>query len=142
MSQQETKIPKIDRAKVVLAIIERDDNVLVAKVTDDKIEEFGGLEYVFPGGRVEEGETLEDALKREILEETGWDIKPIAQISMAIEKVTDEIVYYYHCEIVGEYKEPVISNGNTAKLIWVPKHDLHRYHSYFNLDIQEYLASM
>ena len=36
--------------------------------------------YVIPGGHVEHGEKLEDALRREIIEETGlsiYDIKPV-----------------------------------------------------------------
>ncbi len=31
--------------------------------------------WVFPGGQVEEGETLIDGLKREIMEETGIEVK-------------------------------------------------------------------
>ena len=36
----------------------------------------GLMHYEFPGGHLEEGESLEECLRREILEETGIEINP------------------------------------------------------------------
>ena len=39
-------------------------------------------QYVIPGGHIEYGEKMEDALKREVLEETGLDIYDISLLSI------------------------------------------------------------
>ncbi len=41
-----------------------------------------GNKYIIPGGHIEEGEKMEDALQREILEETGLHIYDIQLISL------------------------------------------------------------
>ncbi|AMK16158.1 (deoxy)nucleoside triphosphate pyrophosphohydrolase [Methanobrevibacter olleyae] len=55
---------------VVAAIIKKDNKILT---TQRGYGEFKGL-WEFPGGKIEEGETKEDALIREIKEELNADI--------------------------------------------------------------------
>ena len=57
----------------VSAAIIRQNRVLIVRRATPPAE---GL-YTLPGGGVEAGETLHDAIKREVLEETGISIEPI-----------------------------------------------------------------
>src|SRR5690625_1412685 len=57
--------------KVVAAMIEQDGNILCMQ---RKSGPLAGM-WEFPGGKVEEGETLEEALKREIKEELACEIE-------------------------------------------------------------------
>ena len=56
--------------RVVAALMIENDKVLIAA---RKKGDFAGL-YEFPGGKIEEGETPEEALKREIMEEMEIEI--------------------------------------------------------------------
>ena len=57
---------------VVNAIIKRSNKFLIIKRSKDS--EIHPGKWTFPGGKVEEGETLLVALKREVAEETDLDI--------------------------------------------------------------------
>jgi len=57
------------KPKVVLALMWKDGKVLSVSRKDDRTS------YGLPGGKVDPGETLEDALLREVQEETGVQIK-------------------------------------------------------------------
>ena len=48
--------------------------------------------YVMPGGHIELGEKIEDALKREIKEETGLDIFDIEFKTITLERPADRMV--------------------------------------------------
>ena len=51
--------------------------------------------YVFPGGGLEEGETIEEGVIREIKEEFGIDVKPIKIIYEEYSKDFDQKEYYF-----------------------------------------------
>jgi nucleoside triphosphatase YtkD len=73
----------------------------------------GDLE--FPGGKIEKGETKEDAVKRELLEETGHEVSGSLEylgqiISRRKDRFDDEKVYefrmhFYQCNIVYKTSE-------------------------------------
>lgn len=78
--------------------------------------------YELPGGRVQFGETIENALKREILEETGFEVMPrkiVDSWNYVDEPNQHQIVgVIYYCEIIGEKAEVVLS-GEHDKYKWL-----------------------
>lgn len=58
--------------KVTAGIIEKDGKILIAKRKSGKCI---GAKWEFPGGKLEENETLEDCLKRELKEELDIEIE-------------------------------------------------------------------
>ncbi len=90
--------------KRVRGIIRFNDEIIlvhrIREINKKKVEY-----YVVPGGGVEHNETLEEALKREIMEEIGIDI--VINKLVYILKNDDEESYFYLCE----YLSGVIGSG-------------------------------
>ena len=61
-------LPPLDYVTSVRGVVFHNDQVLVMHNSDET--------HLLPGGRREQGENLEDTLRRELLEETGWHIVP------------------------------------------------------------------
>ncbi len=75
--------------------------------------------WEFPGGKPEAGESLEDALIREILEELGVGIKVLRQFDRSKTGEIDLVCFV--CELMGE--APTESTDH-SELRWVREQDL------------------
>ena len=80
--------------KVVAAIIEKDDKILIAQRLKG---EFAGL-WEFPGGKIEDGETPEQALIREIEEEFDTELN-IEDFLVTVEHQYDSFYLAMDCFI-------------------------------------------
>lgn len=102
---------------VVAAIIQdAEGNYLCCKRGDWKA---APGKWEFPGGKPEEGETLENALIREIKEELNTEIKILRQFDRS---ATGEIeLVTFVCELAGE--KPYFSTDH-SELRWVAENEL------------------
>jgi len=104
---------------VVAAVIKKDNKYLIAQRNRDKHFAFY---WEFPGGKVNNNESFENALKREILEELSINIKINNKISserFRDEKINVE-VHYFLCEKLDE--KIILSEHEDMK--WVFKKNL------------------
>jgi mutator protein MutT len=70
--------------------------------------QLGGL-WEFPGGKLEPGETIEDCIKREILEELGIEIKVGDRLITIDYCYTnfDVTLNVYHCQHISGTPQPI-----------------------------------
>jgi ADP-ribose pyrophosphatase YjhB (NUDIX family) len=88
--------------------------------------------WSLPGGLVETGETLEEAVRREAREETGLEIEPIAMFEIFERIMPDaEGKTEYHYVLIDYLCRPVGGSleaaSDVAGVAWVSQPDLVRY---------------
>lgn len=106
--------------EVAAAVIIQDNKVFAAQRGD------GGelaWRWEFPGGKLEKGETGEDAIVREILEELGTEVKVLRMLLSVEHRYTtfSLTLQGYLCEIIGG---PLVLREHVASR-WLGKGDLY-----------------
>ncbi|HEV8393000.1 MAG TPA: (deoxy)nucleoside triphosphate pyrophosphohydrolase [Vicinamibacterales bacterium] len=103
---------------VVAAVIERDGCFLVTRRQAGV--HLAGL-WEFPGGKVAPGESHEDALRREMLEELNTDVAVRSVVTTAAHAYDDRHVtlHFYECELTGTPR-PLLGQ----EMRWVPRSEL------------------
>ncbi len=104
---------------VAAAVIERDGKVLIAKrKRGSRLE----LKWEFPGGKIEEGETPEQCLERELLEEFCINTETGSHITNCLysyKEVTINLMAFHSRYISGDF----ILNDH-EEIAWVSLHQL------------------
>ena len=106
---------KPDKVMNCIVVFNKDkDKVLFCKRKKEPFKD----RLNFVGGKVEPGETSEDAAYRELQEETG-----ISRRQILLYRLMD-LTYYYHDFIleiyVGRLNEDVVLKEETNPLLWLP----------------------
>ena len=98
------------------AIVIHDDALLMVQ----RAQEPGKGLWSLPGGRVEKGEYLAEALRREVLEETGL-VVDVGELAGILEVPGEELHYVildYNATVVGD---PTVRAGTDASDVrWIP----------------------
>lgn len=94
----------VDRMIVVTAgIVRRDGKILICKRPQGK--RLAGY-WEFPGGKMEQGETPEECLKRELREELGFETRVGKIFDAQVESEFREfIILYYEAEIAAGHPQ-------------------------------------
>ena len=69
--------------------------------------------WEFPGGKIEEGESLRDTIRREVEEETGLKVEP--GLLMPIRESSDSVTIFGLCD----YKDGKVVTENLREYKWV-----------------------
>jgi len=107
-----TEAKKEELTKNAIAVIVNEDNkILLLKRAEEK-DTWMPLKWALVGGGVEKGESPEKAVKREIEEETGLEIKKFIN-SFAIQRNKKSIEYIFVCRYKGELTDITLDGENT-----------------------------
>ncbi|MBI3492451.1 MAG: NUDIX hydrolase [Acidobacteria bacterium] len=109
------------------AVLLDGDRVLLVRRANEPLKG----EWSLPGGAVELGEALEDAVVREILEETGLEaeVGPVVEVLDRVRRDADGRVEYhyvivdYACTVRGGH---AAAGSDAADVRWVAVDDLER----------------
>lgn len=120
--------------RIVVGIVRQGNQLLLVKNQADGTEAVWSL----PGGVIEAGETLADALKREMAEETGLSVETF-ELAYLTENFIEQfnahsLVTYFDCAVTGELSlnDP---DREVVACQWVPIEQLEDY--ILNRDVLE-----
>lgn len=107
--------------EVVAAVIKHEEAILCVQRGNHKFE-YIAHKYEFPGGKVENGETAEEALKREIQEELNLDIT-VKQLLITVKHQYPDfyiIMHAHHCSCTSRQ----ITLTEHVRHQWLPEEAL------------------
>ena len=99
------KTSSVEKIEVVVAVIERDGRILLQERPAGGL--LAGL-WEFPGGKVEPGERLTAALRREIREELGAEIEAVRRLTTVRHAYTrfEARLHAFRCRVRGDAFKP------------------------------------
>lgn len=131
-----------NRFKVFLAGIVFDPSkrkVLIARKEEELY--LPGLTWCFPGAKLINGDDMNEKLKSQILEKTGYHIKDLGAVfSKVYPEQKDLMTVYFLCEIEGGEEK---AGGDLIELKWVnPEEIEEHFTTSFHPILKEYIMNL
>jgi 8-oxo-dGTP diphosphatase len=119
-SRQATVAPRPEVA--VGAVVVRDGRLLLVR----RGRGVGVGLWSLPGGRVEPGETLDAAVRRELAEETGLQVRvgPLCGIAERINDQAHYVILDFWAD--ADARGTAVAGDDAAGVMWAGRHDLDR----------------
>lgn len=123
---------QVDRIHAVVAIIQKSYTFLLVKRSHYTKAASG---YWCPiSGRVEENETQEDALKREVMEEVGLEVVAVEKVCEIPSADDMFVLHFWKTKIIaGEAK---ICSHEATEMKWVTVEEMKRLQPTFEEDVR------
>ena len=106
------KDKKEDLKKNAVAVIVNADNKILLLKRSDAPKIWMPKKWALVGGAIEKGESPQQAVEREILEETGLEIKKFVK-TFSIQRNPDSIEHIFACRYKGEPTDVTLNEENT-----------------------------
>lgn len=106
--------------EVAAAILETEDGRILLMLRDDKPDIPFPNHWDIIGGQVEKGETPEQAVIREVKEETGYELKDFAFFKKYVcteGDVRPNTKYIYTAKLHAELKDLILGEGQEQRLV-------------------------
>ncbi|MBR6321248.1 MAG: NUDIX hydrolase [Lachnospiraceae bacterium] len=102
---------------VSIVIFNDRDEILMIR---EKRYTVGRLEWEIPAGRVEDGETIEDAARREAMEETGCTLKDLKFLCSQnpANGMSDCVCHVFAAKVAAE--DHILDTDEVADKVWMP----------------------
>ena len=111
----------MNTTNVIAAVIKKNFYLIAQRNRNKHL----GLQWEFPGGKVENNENFQDALMREIMEELSITINVNEKITEEIfkDENIDIVIHYFFCSL----KEGKIKFTEHEGFLWIEKFFLDKY---------------
>lgn len=113
---------------VVIAVIKKDNKYLLtkrAKIDPEDLDEFMG-KWELPGGGMERGETPEEALHREVMEELGITVQNTTAFPFVFTKIRGEwqgLFVCYECTTTAQ-ENAIVLNEESNDYVWATAEEI------------------
>ena len=120
--------PPMQAVEVVAGVISRGERIYIQQRLPDT--PWGNL-WEFPGGHVEAGEPPEEAVRREIREETGFRVKEIVALGQVRSQFTHHRItlHAFACRLQGRRTTPTLKAAQAYRWLPLAELDAHAFSS-------------
>ena len=115
------KLQRMKTIEVVAAIIIYNTKILCVQRGENKLTYISN-KYEFPGGKIEPGETKEETIKREILEELNLEIEVVGEYLTVNHQYPDFFLIMH--SFICDCKNPILTLSEHMDFKWLSKSEL------------------